>query len=291
MTVGHAVEEGRAKAVAFVSGEGEQRLAYRSVVDRTTDGHKTLIRRQRHTCWRQGANPVAIEATGKRRGPFPSPAIASPPARRFAPGGTRDLAATCAYIRIGGRLGAGAPDQGLSYDSCTVGYLVPFDACPGTSPACRRAALRPMCPAATPAAGWPARLLRVQGGAIRVRVTSLRKGQVKFEHTQARYDPNEIYAQPDFAANLSEAQRTMLRQFLDDCNPRPMCDLVQGGGPVLAIGTMEFQCTADDLLSGLVETIYAMRNALLHGEVEPDSRVLACYEPAYRIVMQFLACI
>ena len=132
---------------------------------------------------------------------------------------------------------------------------------------------------------------RVQGGAIRVRVTSLRKGQVKFEHTQARYDPNEIYAQPDFAANLSEAQRTMLRQFFDDCNPRPMCDLVQGGGPVLAIGTMEFQCTADDLLSGLVETIYAMRNALLHGEVEPDSRVLACYEPAYRIVMQFLACI
>ena len=68
MTVGHAVEEGRAKALAFVSGEGEQRLAYRSVVDRTTDGHKTLIRRQRHTCWRQGANPVAIEATGKQRG-------------------------------------------------------------------------------------------------------------------------------------------------------------------------------------------------------------------------------
>ena len=42
-------------------------------------------------------------------------------------------------------------------------------------------------------------------------------------------------------------------------------------------------------MSGLVETIYAMRNALLHGEVEPDAKVLVCYEPAYRIVMQFLS--
>lgn len=38
----------------------------------------------------------------------------------------------------------------------------------------------------------------------------------------------------------------------------------------------------------VIETIYAMRNALLHGEVDPDARVLACYEPAYRIVMHFL---
>ena len=54
---------------------------------------------------------------------------------------------------------------------------------------------------------------------------------------------------------------------------------------------MQFQCSAEDLLSGLVETVYAMRNALLHGEVDPDKQVLACFEPAYRIVMQFLACI
>ena len=59
----------------------------------------------------------------------------------------------------------------------------------------------------------------------------------------------------------------------------------------MVIGTMQFQCDAEDLLSGLVETIYAMRNALLHGEVAPDAPVLTCYEPAYRIVMQFLSCI
>jgi hypothetical protein len=51
---------------------------------------------------------------------------------------------------------------------------------------------------------------------------------------------------------------------------------------------MHFQCTNEDLLAGLVETLYAMRNALLHGEVDPDEQVLACFEPAYRIVTCFL---
>jgi hypothetical protein len=70
-----------------------------------------------------------------------------------------------------------------------------------------------------------------------------------------------------------------------------MRDLLRGPSAPLQIGTMEFRCTGDELLAGLVETIYAMRNALLHGEVDPDPRVLSCYEPAYRIVMRFLGCV
>ncbi len=133
--------------------------------------------------------------------------------------------------------------------------------------------------------------VRVQGGAIEITLKSLQTEQVKFRHKQALYDPEEVYALHDFKANLSETQRSTLRQFYERCNPRPMCDLVHGDGPELAIAAMQFRCTTDDLLSGLVETIYAMRNTLLHGEVEPDPQVVACYEPAYRIVMQFLACI
>ena len=132
---------------------------------------------------------------------------------------------------------------------------------------------------------------RVQDGAIEITVTSLRTGRVKFQHRQAQYDPNAVYALPDFTASLSAFQCTTLRQFYDDCNPRPMCDLVQGGGPALTIAAMQLQCNSEDLLSGLIEIIYVMRNALLHGEVDPDPQVLACYEPAYRIVMQFLTCI
>ncbi len=132
---------------------------------------------------------------------------------------------------------------------------------------------------------------KMPGGAIEVIVTSLQTRKDKIRITQDQYDPNAMYAHPEFLANLSYSQRNTLRQFYNDCNPRPMHDLVQGSGPILTIGTAQFHCHPDDLFSGLVETIYAMRNALLHGEVDADPQVLTCYEPAYRIVMQLLACI
>ncbi|MAB00174.1 MAG: hypothetical protein CMN87_03795 [Stappia sp.] len=130
---------------------------------------------------------------------------------------------------------------------------------------------------------------KIQGGQYQITVTSIQTQQIRFQHVQANYDPAEVYAHPNFNENLTEPQRTTLRQFYDACNPRPMTDLVQGGGPVLDISTMQFQCTAQDLLAGLVETLYAMRNALLHGEVDPDEQILACYEPAYRIITCFLS--
>lgn len=133
--------------------------------------------------------------------------------------------------------------------------------------------------------------IRIAGGEIEITVTSIRSGVLKFKHVQPQYDPNSVYAQPGFSADLSIAQQTTLREFYYGCNPRPMRDLLHDGAEQLQIGAMEFQCTPANLLSGLIETIYAMRNALLHGEVDPDPRVLACYEPAYRIVMMFLGCV
>lgn len=131
---------------------------------------------------------------------------------------------------------------------------------------------------------------RIAGGGIRITVSSLRTG-LKLEHEQQRYEPEAVYALPSFAANLSKTQQTVLRQFYDGCNPRPMRDLLRGGAERLQIGAMEFQCSREELLSGLIETIYSMRNALLHGEVDPDPTVLRCYEPAYRIVMALLRCV
>ena len=132
---------------------------------------------------------------------------------------------------------------------------------------------------------------KIAGGNIQITVASVRNSNVKFQHVQAQYEPNAVYGHADFTANLSEAQQTTLRQFYDGCNPRPMRDLLRGGADRLQVGAMEFQCSPEELLSGLIETIYAMRNALLHGEVDPDPRVLACYEPAYRIVMMFISCV
>ena len=129
---------------------------------------------------------------------------------------------------------------------------------------------------------------KIAGGHIEVTVVSLNTGNEKFRFIQERYDPATLYADQAFIANLSNAQQLRLREFYNGCNPRPMVDLVQGGGPQLQVSTMHFQCTPDDLLAGLVETLYAMRNALLHGEVDPDEQVLACFEPAYKIVTSFL---
>jgi hypothetical protein len=103
---------------------------------------------------------------------------------------------------------------------------------------------------------------------------------------QQSYAPENVYVQAGFLT-LSGAQQVTLRQLYGSCNPRPMVDLIQGGGPALQASAMAFQCTQEDLLAGLVQTVYTMRNALLHGEVDPDPQVLSCYEPAYRMSCNF----
>lgn len=158
-----------------------------------------------------------------------------------------------------------------------------------------RVSLREVCIAPKPLqddhkdkSGQRYRARKIQGGHIEVSVVTINNGNAKFLHVQQQYDPPSLYGLPEFTNNLSGAQQTRLRNFYDGCNPRPMVDLVQGGGPQLQVSTMHFQCTNEDLLAGLVETLYAMRNALLHGEVDPDEQVLACFEPAYKIVTCFL---
>lgn len=90
---------------------------------------------------------------------------------------------------------------------------------------------------------------------------------------------------------LSPAQRAQLLNLFRQCDPRPMIDLVNGTANPIAIGDAQFRCMPDQLFGGLVEIIYAMRNALLHGEIQPSPDVLELYEPAYRIVMRLLDCV
>ena len=107
---------------------------------------------------------------------------------------------------------------------------------------------------------------------------------------QDRYDQNELFGHADFIS-LSQAQRSTLQTFYVAADPRPMIDLTAAGGVELLIGTIPFNCRAEQIFFGLIEVIYAMRNALLHGELQPDKQVLACYDPAYRIIMHFLDCL
>ena len=90
---------------------------------------------------------------------------------------------------------------------------------------------------------------KIAGGAIEITVIAQPSATVRFQHTQADYIPADVYAVPAFA-NLSTPQQNNLRQFYDGCNPRPMTDLVLGGGPQLQVGSVTLQCTPADLLTG-----------------------------------------
>ena len=61
-----------------------------------------------------------------------------------------------------------------------------------------------------------------------------------------------------------------------------------GDGPRIVAGNVEFRCSDEQLFCAIIEVVYAMRNALLHGELQPHEQAFAAYEPAYRIVMKFL---
>jgi hypothetical protein len=52
-----------------------------------------------------------------------------------------------------------------------------------------------------------------------------------------------------------------------------------------------FRCSDEQLFAALIEILYGMRNALLHGELQPHEQAFAAYEPAYRILMRFLGCL
>lgn len=105
------------------------------------------------------------------------------------------------------------------------------------------------------------------------------------EHPTFDADALQDHAQ---YGNLSVAQRATLLAVYQRCNPRPMTDLMSGSGGPISAGDVEFRCSDTQLFAGLIEIIYAMRNALLHGELQPHGQAFAAYEPAYRIVMRFL---
>jgi hypothetical protein len=89
-------------------------------------------------------------------------------------------------------------------------------------------------------------------------------------------------------ARLKQEQRAKLLSLYSCCNPRPFTDLFVGDTNKIIAGDIEFRCSDQQLFSALIEIIYAMRNALLHGELQPHEQAFAAYEPAYRIVMKFL---
>jgi len=117
-----------------------------------------------------------------------------------------------------------------------------------------------------------------------------RGGQVAATINQADYDEANLIVHPQYVG-LSQTMQGHLRGLYQFCCPRPMSNLLVGTERPIVAGDFEFRCTSEELFFGLVEVIYALRNSLLHGELQPDERAFRAYEPAYRIVMRLLSCV
>ena len=114
---------------------------------------------------------------------------------------------------------------------------------------------------------------------------------IRADIEQREYDVAGLQAHQQFIG-LSQNQRARLLGLYQQCNPRPSTDLFAGDGDRIAAGDVDFRCADQELFSALIEVIYALRNALrnalLHGELQPHEQAFAAYEPAYRIMMKFL---
>lgn len=108
-----------------------------------------------------------------------------------------------------------------------------------------------------------------------------------FAFEQADYSLADLEAAPGFAA-LSAERAGQLRSLYKECDPRPMLDLLNAGGPAVPIGTATFRASCEQLFAGTIQTIYRMRNMLLHGELAPDPAALAGFEHAFHLLRRML---
>lgn len=126
---------------------------------------------------------------------------------------------------------------------------------------------------------------KVNGTWISTAVRPDRTEAIRVE--QAEYSVAALLVDGNYVAESAE-KRDQLRNLYQQCNPRPIANLLVGTEPPIVAGDIEFRCLDIDLFSAIIEVIYSMRNALLHGELQPEEPAFRAYEPAYRIVMKFL---
>ena len=118
-------------------------------------------------------------------------------------------------------------------------------------------------------------------------VVSIANGDVRADIEQDAFSVDALQDHHQYAG-LSLPQRANLLDLYRRCDPRPFTNLLTVGDDTITAGDIEFRCSDEQLFAALIEIIYAMRNALLHGELQPHEQAFAAYEPAYRIVMKFM---
>lgn len=129
---------------------------------------------------------------------------------------------------------------------------------------------------------------RVEKGASQWITTVLnRAGHEQLRISQSEHNLTDLQGIPGFS-RLPPAQAAQLRALYKDCDPRPMVDLLSGSEPPIMASTISFRATCQDVFAGTIQTIYRMRNMLLHGELAPDPQALAGFEHAFHLLRRML---
>ena len=146
----------------------------------------------------------------------------------------------------------------------------------------------PNLPQTQDAYGLRYRVEKIAGGRWKCTVRSaINNADIRANIEVDTFDVVVLEGRPQYRG-ISQAQRAFLIGLFRSCDPRPLSDMFVGNGPSIIAGDVEFRCTDEQLFCAIIEVVYAMRNALLHGELQLHPHAFAAYEPAYRIVMKFL---
>lgn len=131
----------------------------------------------------------------------------------------------------------------------------------------------------------------LNGESISGIVTSIkhsRNGNIKFSHTQNKYDATEMN-RVIAASSLNQTQMARITEMYKRVNPEIIADLTNHTDDEIECDAYTFRCSSEDLFAGIIETLYSMRCMLFHGELVPSKDAKLCYEPAYRILKHFLS--
>jgi hypothetical protein len=162
----------------------------------------------------------------------------------------------------------------------------------------RRIALERVCIGRNPAShaervsyGSTYRVERQHGASPEVRCTvTSPTGAVSAALTiDGPWDVEALQIDSEFQ-KLSTRKQSILLACFRDVNPFLFRNLLADAGEhdVIMMDDYRFVNDCSAIFAGLVDVLYEMRNLLFHGELVPDPRANATYEPGYYLLRHFL---
>lgn len=128
------------------------------------------------------------------------------------------------------------------------------------------------------------------GSQFDIEITRTTTAVVLFNYTQTSYDEEELKRHPDFAVLPPETRLQCQAHYKSVC-PYIIESILKTYGNdtnSLDFSGVRFITNVQSICRGLIEILYLLRNALMHGEVFPDNGSHEVYKYAYQILVAIM---